>query len=169
MEVARLQVFLPLSPTHCLVLYDSRIYRMGSRRSHYCTSVTSAAEINQLNSLQVLQAAQNVYFTKIADGAAVRSLMLQHANDRPKRRMTFVETDEVSRPDGTSSSLIHQFQPLLRCRLKLSDLRFKAGVTDVPLHDRLHSRRDHERGSNEQQGGTTYRASKIFSAHDDIK
>lgn len=163
-----IQVFFPLSPRHLLVLFDNSIYRMGSRRSHLATEITSSAEVEQFNSMQVLHAVANIYFKQSVDADQSRELVRKLVKDRPKRAMTIVETEIVDKPDGTGSSLVHTFQPLLRCRLSVSAIRYQSGVSKMRLHDRGRMIGRPKEFWDKQSGGTRYEIAKTIGAYDEI-
>lgn len=57
-----LQIFLPISPHHLLMLYDNTVYRVGTPRSPEVTYSIPNSDVMQLNRLQIHNAAKNVYF-----------------------------------------------------------------------------------------------------------
>lgn len=56
-----LQIFFPVSPKHLVVLYDDKVYGVGSRRSEV-VDVSDARDVEQLNRLQFVSALENIYF-----------------------------------------------------------------------------------------------------------
>lgn len=56
-----LQIFFPVSPKHLVVLYDSKVYGVGSKKSDV-VDVSDARDVEQLNRLQFVSALENVYF-----------------------------------------------------------------------------------------------------------
>ena len=61
-----LQVFLPLSPRHVLLLYDSSVYKVGSKRS---LTVTAQRDVVGINGLQLTVADDNLYYSGAPDTA----------------------------------------------------------------------------------------------------
>jgi len=56
-----LQIFFPVSPKHLVLLYDGKVYGVGSRKCDV-VDVSDARDIEQLNRLQFVSALENVYF-----------------------------------------------------------------------------------------------------------
>lgn len=58
-----LTVFLPLTPSLCLLLFDSEVYRVPVRKRHSLI-YTSLKDLGQINQLQVVYAGHSLYFPK---------------------------------------------------------------------------------------------------------
>ena len=58
-----LKIFIPLSPEIMIVLYDSMIYKVGFKKSHYL-EINDKNEINQLNTLQILNCTNTLFFNE---------------------------------------------------------------------------------------------------------
>ena len=58
-----LKIFIPLSPEIIIVLYDSMIYKVGYKKKHYL-EINDKNEINQLNTLQVLNCTNTLFFNE---------------------------------------------------------------------------------------------------------
>jgi Protein of unknown function (DUF4238) len=56
-----LLVFLPISPKHALLIYDSNIYGVGVRKSKEIL-IQDESEIEKMNALQVINCDENLYF-----------------------------------------------------------------------------------------------------------
>jgi len=56
-----LQIFFPVSPKHLVVLYDGKVYGVGSRKCDV-VDVSDVRDMEQLNRLQFISALENVYF-----------------------------------------------------------------------------------------------------------
>lgn len=132
-----IQVFWPVSPRELLLIYDSSVYRVGRvDPNNRETCLAETAEVRLLNSLQILNAHHNVYYLQGAEASLVEEECLTLAARRPKARTRFVETEEVEQSDGETSSLIHQYEPLLPVRLRLSAIDIRKRARRVPLHRR---------------------------------
>lgn len=135
------QVFFPLSPRELLLLFDAAIYKVGrSHRGDLVTRVTLADDVNQANSLQILNADENVYLPPTEDPLTVAHFCREVARRRPATRMRFVETEAVPMDDGRRSSLVHQYEPLLPARLELSFVRVRTKARGKPLEARVSRR-----------------------------
>lgn len=159
-----LQVLLPLSPKHTLLLFDEAVYRVGNVRAKSSTVLAKADDVLHINALQILNAVSNVYFRSIGDAVRLEGLARRIVQDRAERPMTIVETAPIQHPDGTSSSLMHTFRALLRWKLAISAIRLRPRAQRVPLEERAgdrHQPATHQRGD----VTTTYNASKIIKEH----
>ena len=139
-----LQAFWPISPRKLIVLYDRDVYVVPESSSGSRVSKLSHEfDVAQLPSFQILNAHHNVYF---AGRSGVRKVVAQCAGlsqRRPKTRATFVETEAVKHPDGTSRAILHSFEPLLPLTLRVSKIRINKQMQMIPLRDRAHMyRRD---------------------------
>jgi hypothetical protein len=57
-----LQIFVPLDPKKVLVLYDNKVYRMGSDAKG-AIDVTNPRDVYELNTLQFVSSKENIYFS----------------------------------------------------------------------------------------------------------
>jgi len=56
-----LEIFFPISPKYVILLYDPKVYRVGSDRK-IAIEVTNVKDIYELNTLQVCSCSENIYF-----------------------------------------------------------------------------------------------------------
>lgn len=94
-----LQIFLPLSPKHVIVFYDSDMYEIGERKRKV-VHVRSEHDVKWLNKLQHLNARACVYFqNKELSDEVKESFRNEGDVDRPKLKVIPLKNDEA---------LIHQ-------------------------------------------------------------
>ena len=79
-----LKIFMPVSPELLVVFYDTDIYKVGVKKGFTC-EVTSTADVDQINLLQILNCSQNVFFNhkvskQYIEGLYKRSLMFHRSN-----------------------------------------------------------------------------------------
>lgn len=162
-----LQVFYPLSPTVLLMLYDPAIYKVGGRRNQFSSSLSNTDDITHLNALQILNSVDNIYFADADEAATLLELTKKISPNRPKRRVTFVESESDPMPDGSTESLIHFYPALLRWCLNVSKIKFRKGTTSVPLHQRakLHAWKQGRVPQNDDL--VRYAVRKAWDAYDD--
>ena len=55
-----LQIFVPLTPRYSVIVYDSRMYYVGSRKGKIVT-ISNPEDVHQLNTLQLLNSYHNVF------------------------------------------------------------------------------------------------------------
>ena len=127
-----LQVFIPLSPNHEMVLYDGTTYDYV--HNHRLTS----ADIETLNKMQAISARGNIYFKNWEMRNEIHSLV-HKVRDLRQRDLTMVE--EWGSEDDENDSLIHLFEDTLDISLSLSFLKIKKKALRKPLNKRVHGRR----------------------------
>ena len=123
-----LQIFMPLSPRHYLLLYDGKTYDYVKSQS------ISASDIYSLNGLQVVSADANLYFAEWAQLSLVELLVADMARLRisdPQVLQRF-----VSDYNG-NGELLHSYVEAPNLQLNLSFLRIKKRALRVQIHKRL--------------------------------
>lgn len=132
-----LQVFWPISPTELILLYDPKVYKVGdSHKRKYTTNILSEDDIAKLNSLQILNAQNNVYFAGFPNFEKTVQQIRHTTSTRPKARITFVETDPVTNENGEASSLLHSYVPLLPLKLSVSKITIRKKAKRIPPDSR---------------------------------
>ncbi|HEC13310.1 MAG TPA: DUF4238 domain-containing protein [Acidiferrobacteraceae bacterium] len=132
-----LQVFWPISPTKLLLLFDPAVYKVGSSHKRKAvTNITNEHDISQLNSLQILNARNNIYFAGTHPQNKTIKQCRNLSSKRPNERMTFVETEGVEIGNGETSSLLHSYEPLLPLKLSVSSITIRKRARKIPLHTR---------------------------------
>lgn len=76
-----LEVFFPISPSLCLVLYDKSSYRVGFRRRHL-VEIVRVEDVDQLNGLQLINAHQSLYFGSGIQEEYIRQLVRWYSGKR---------------------------------------------------------------------------------------
>lgn len=138
-----LQLFWPLSPIHLLLLSDPEVYRVDrADHGHSTTKISSERDVAQFNSLQILNAHENVYFLDADVRGNAEQQCAGLSKERPRGRMVFVETEAIPDPAGGESALLHQFEPLLPLRLTVSAIRVRKAALAAPLGERANLYRE---------------------------
>jgi hypothetical protein len=127
------QVFLPLTPRHQLLLYDASIYnvRRADRRSR--RSIALQADVDALNSIQLVSAGENVYFS---EWSRVDSLAALLAQAHERRAIDPVVVQEYGHDQEPNRSLLHSFVRTPCLKLNLSFLKIRWRARSVALQDR---------------------------------
>lgn len=100
------QLFMPLCPDVCLILYDKDIYDVGSK-SRNTLSIWNINDVKEINRLQFLNANENVYFNEEVHESYVRQI---YQSDKKYRREQKVIVDEFhqTKPEyPEEASLFH--------------------------------------------------------------
>lgn len=127
-----LQLFVPLSPRHYLILYDSSTYRaVAGRFTRKSKAVDS--DIDQLNKIQLMSAEDHIYFSERQQLQDILRLLPEVSDLRDIDR-TVVQ--EYGQDDNPSSSLLHMYEQMENMSVNLTFLRVRGKSRKVPIWDR---------------------------------
>jgi Protein of unknown function (DUF4238) len=92
-----LQMFLPIHPKMCLMLYDGAVYKVGSRRSR--TVLVTANDVLQMNRIQLCAAKELVYGSDWLHEDYLKSELkgLDRIRDRTKIAIRHFDTEDPLR------------------------------------------------------------------------
>jgi hypothetical protein len=127
------QIFLPLTPRLCLLLYDRAIYNVPRAERRTRRSVASQSDVDFINGMQLVSADQNVYFSEWQRRQEIQLLVArvrQHRNPDP----TVVQ--EYGHDADPNRSLLHTFERTPCLKLSLSFLKVRWRARSVSLSDR---------------------------------
>ena len=161
-SVARgLQVFLPVSPSVLLYLFDGAIYKLH-RKSDRLAQATGN-DVEQLNRLQMVGAVENLYFEDERVGAVLRNALTDARAIRESNKPRVVRAVE----DGNESSqLLHQFWPMPQMALDLSFFSLRPKAIAVPLFDRIRGVRSPYKNETPPSVPTRSRRFAVRSRHE---
>lgn len=74
------QILMPISPNLCLLFYDAKIYKVGSRR--YRLIELSKADVEIVNALQIQSSEDRLYFHDLKLESTIQCLITRHAKLR---------------------------------------------------------------------------------------
>ena len=126
---AGLQIFLPLSPSFQIMLFDGKTYSLPLFDRINGISVATAADAVLFNSMQLVAADENIYFSNWVKAERIRELALemnQHRGDPTVVR-------EYGQDDDANNSLVHSFERMPNIRLNLSFLKIKWYLRHIPI------------------------------------
>ena len=133
-----LQLFVPVSPTLLMILYDPSVYK-SRKKSGAITPTISNADVDALNQLQVVGADQNLYFADWNDADYVRRIFGKAKSFRNPDPVQVNEFFELG--NENPSSLIQIFERTPNLKLDLSFITLKRRAKRVPTIKRAHSHR----------------------------
>lgn len=115
-----LQIYLPVSSDVAVLYYDRDVYGIG-RRNPSTITIDNPSDVQQLNALQFLNAAENVYFDhRKNDGYQVSRAFQAVRGRRRTRKMNLISQRESPiKPDETRE-LVGFFREDVRNDLRLS-------------------------------------------------
>ncbi len=159
-----LEIFLPISSRHLLILFDRDVYKVGNKNDSVI-DVTNVADVRALNLLQCISANENLYFNDEASELLIRNLMSYAI---PRRRVAKVNIDEYAGPKTGEETrfLLHMYKLDVKCSLSHSFIRCLKKARHYTLEDKtLHVRdigicRLHEQFVKQVKKGR-YRASEF--------
>jgi len=128
-----LQVFLPVSPLVSVLLFDGGVYKVG-RRGVAPSSQATERDLELLNTIQLLAAADNAYFADWGSSPGIQRLAKAVQEERGRNRLRLMEASEVG---NERSSLIHQYEEMPDLNLRLSFVSLRRDVRRVPLEARV--------------------------------
>ena len=129
-----LQIFLPLSPQHILMLYDSTVYKVDTRKKNISQEI-SDQDTDVLNILQIVSSDQNLYFHDWSKSCKVVELAGKGKKYRKSDVVHVEELEEVGNEEN--SRLLHLFERTPNLRLKLSFINLQKRARQVPLNEKL--------------------------------
>lgn len=136
-----LQVVLPLSPSHLILLFDGSVYKVGDcHRGRDSSLIEEVSDADQFNLFQMLNAHNNVYLKDA--GCRLERWCKEAAKKRPSTRMKIVETEHVEIEGGKLSSLVHHYEPLLPINLSVRGISLRRDARRTPLFERSMLYRD---------------------------
>ena len=123
-----LQILLPLSPSHLLVLYDGNIYDYV--KSHKLNE----RDIDSINTFQILSAETNVYFSDWKLKDRLKDLVLEN---RDFRSTDATVLEEFESDDDESDLLLHFYSETPNLALNFSFLQLKKRASRVSMGKRI--------------------------------
>ena len=123
-----IQIFLPLSPKHTLVIYDADVYDYVKKQQPTETDVES------LNSLQVISANRNLYFNDQIEPVTIQQLAADYAH---LRQDDAVVLDEFSSVQDPQRHLAVSYNQTPDIGLRLSFLSIKRKAERISISKRL--------------------------------
>lgn len=149
-----LQVFFPISPTELLMLFDRDVYRVGrSHRGESTTIVSDPRDVEMVNSLQIHNAEDNVYFAGQRGAQAIVQQCHVVSAKRRTSRFTFIETERVKETPTREAAIIGHHENLLPVQLAATVIAIRKAAKRVPLAARASYRRGQRKARQTQRSG----------------
>ena len=130
-----LQIFVPISPSLLLVLYDGSTYkirRLTDRWLHRSV-IDDVTDIDQLNLTQMLSAERNVYFSNWGQLHDIERRVPNFEKMEVKDLQTVREYQQDNNPNR---ALLHMFEQMVDMSLDLSFMTIKNRANQIPLYKR---------------------------------
>ncbi len=130
-----IQIFLPVSPRHVVLLYDTRVYAVGMKKHRRASQIVDVSEVRSFNAFQIVVASENLYFRDATMGSRLLAQIEQLASKRRIKRNITVQSEAVAKGDGTSE-LIHQYERIIPLKFQARSVRIKRGMRRISLDER---------------------------------
>jgi hypothetical protein len=131
-------LFTPLSPRHLILLYDKETYKC-MHIHHDVISTANAADICQLNKMQVVNADCNLLFSDWSESGDIATLARKHASLRKQKKMVVRELLPVD--GGPRDGVLQYFEETADLALILSFLSIRRAAKRIAPDIRLRSYR----------------------------
>jgi hypothetical protein len=132
---AGIQILLPVSPRHLVLLYDTKVYAVGAKHDRGASRIVDVADIRNLNAFQIVTARENVYFRNDAMVGPLLAQIERLESRRRRKRHITVQTSPVANGDGTSE-LVHQFERTLPLKFCVGSVRIKRSMRRISVDQR---------------------------------
>ena len=128
-----LQIFVPLSPRHHLILYDGMTYSVKIADRIFGGLRSRQSDIDSLNKMQLISANENVYFSNWQQLKDINRLLpfVKHL-----RIPDPTVVQEYGQDDDPNASLLHIYEQTADMTLNLTFLSVKRRAAQVPIADR---------------------------------
>lgn len=152
-----LQLLLPISPACALLAYDPACYRVGRPEKRQMV-LQQPRDVEIVNSLQIVNADEHIYFQNFSDKPALERLIRKHAGVRSDADKQVKVIEDPASTTGGTYFTSHSNGPCLPalwsfCSLRASDSDYPFGVRDPQLCQDLH---DWQRDPNGQKIGKAF-------------
>jgi len=134
--VKGLQIFLPISPLHLIIFYDSSVYKVnGAKRNIF--EVENDNEILSLNGLQYINANLNIYYNDKLSSVNLKNLKNSYDKRRRSRKTNLSEYREVNTTKEVPNVLLQFFAEDIKCKLDLSFFKILKKAKDYDLGNKV--------------------------------
>lgn len=123
-----LQIFLPLNPNKCLMLYDSFIYKIGNKSKNIVKIFPK--DVDNINKLQILNANNNIYFGNTISEKYINKLMDEVKEKRLKNK-TEIDLYEVDKDNKFNLFRISKVDIKYGLKLSYGFLTELAGIIQI--------------------------------------
>jgi hypothetical protein len=120
LAIKGLQIFAPIAPGTCLVLYDYDTYRVGGRSLRGVQIQVTRADVELLNTLQILNAGEHLYIGRGFAESALRRLVARGSPFRRAARSLALQVHQGNTLDGRDGIGILSTRNDIRIGLELS-------------------------------------------------
>ena len=131
--VTGLQIFVPITPKHVILFFDSGIYKVGFKRQQ-TLELNNTKDIDEINILNIINCFDTIFFNHEANEHYVRTLFtrskkFKRANMSQAELSYLVENDEdykQMRNNGNKNFMI----------MNITDCETKFNISGIKIHSK---------------------------------
>lgn len=128
-----LEIFIPISPKHCLVFFDERVYGLGSK-NEIMIKVDNATDIEQINQLQYISANRNIYFNQTFNKDYLVKIFISKVETyRRSSKICIEEKPVINKPNST---IVQVSRVEVRNKLNLSFIKILRRAQKFKINNR---------------------------------
>ena len=128
-------IIFPLNPQTCLLLYDSNMYKVGSKKPNKPVICRNTDEINEINILQTINADKAI-FTKSMESKYLKYILSKARNYRSSEKSNVEEKEAIVKDMG-KQSIIFISRPKCKYKITLSFLKNRKKIPRKYLTQKL--------------------------------
>jgi len=117
-----LQVFIPLCPDICLILYDKEIYEIGSKNRN-TLSIWSINDVKEINKLQFINADENIYFNDEVQSSYIKQIYQMKKEFRRKQKIIVDEFRQAKSETSNEALILHSYDADIKINLYLTFIK----------------------------------------------
>jgi hypothetical protein len=129
-----LQIFFPISNHHTIVFYDNMVY--VAKKGDQAIDITSLDDIQAINSLQLLSADENLYYSGDLRTKEMIDKLPLHLHKPPEEAFTYQRSVAVDMKPGKRAELLVTNSRPNDLRLDLSFMKIQKPMKKIPLDKR---------------------------------
>jgi hypothetical protein len=151
-----LQIFVPINPELIIILYDSETYKVGTKKSD-TLEITSRKDVDQFNSLQILNCIETVFFNEQINEHYIRGLY-DKCKGLPRPNQSKSQVSFIADKEGDSSKLKKENLIIVGttdCEIKLNvnGIKQLSSARNRKLDNRVAQMRKHPEKIRRQRDG----------------
>ncbi len=126
-----LLIFLPLSPSKLLLLYDSSVYKIGNKKDSV-TILNDSKEADNLNLMQWLKCRDNIYFISEDEQNKIENDAQINIRLRQKSKINFME-----RKATNGSKIFGGHSPKLNMKLNVNSIKVRKQLRQFKTDEKI--------------------------------
>ena len=134
--VKGLQIFLPISPLHQIIFYDSAVYKVNGAKQNVI-ELKNDNDTLSLNGLQFLNSNLNIYYNDKFCSANLKTLKNNYDKYRRGKKTNLSEYREINSTKDVPNVLLQFYAEDIKCKLNLSFIKILKKAKGYDLGNKL--------------------------------